>query len=66
MASKYESEIAQLEALINSATKDVSADGIRTSFDLDKARQRLVELKKLADASDAKTRTSTLNLSGCW
>jgi hypothetical protein len=62
----YAAEIAELEQLLSSAVKDTSADGVRTSFDLDAARKRLAELKALQDPSIAKSRTSTLNLGGCW
>jgi len=64
----YAAEIAQLEKLVNSATKDVSADGVRTSFDLDAARDRLAALQRLADPAAATNRHkhASLNLGGCW
>lgn len=68
MATEYQAEIARLEALLNSATKDVSADGLRTSFDLDQARKRLAELRALADPASALVRPRVLgcNLTGAW
>ncbi|HLC08794.1 MAG TPA: hypothetical protein VJK06_05870, partial [Methyloceanibacter sp.] len=66
MASTYAKEIAQLEQLINSAAKDVSADGLRTSFDLEQARRRLNELRRLAggDLSLVRPKCASLDLGG--
>lgn len=64
----YAAEIAELEQLINSAVKDTSADGVRTSFDLDAARRRLTELRQLADPSSKQVRPRVFraDLSGAW
>jgi hypothetical protein len=63
----YSAEIAQLETLLNSATKSVSADGLNTQFDLDVARTRLAELRRLqGDLRLVKPRIATLDLGGCW
>ena len=68
MPQSYAAEIAQLEKLINSATKGVSADGIRTDFDLDAARKRLGELRQLADPSSNRVRPRVFraDISGAW
>jgi hypothetical protein len=69
MATSYANEIATLEKLINSATRDVSTDGLRASFDLDKAKSRLAELRRLAGGDSrrlARPKISTLNISNCW
>lgn len=56
-------EIAELEALLNSAAKDVSYDGTRVSFDLDAARRRLAQLKREQDATK-RPPNATIDLSG--
>lgn len=68
VANPYAAEIAQLETLINSAAKDISTDGLRTSFDLEHATKRLAELRRLAgsDRRLARPKNATLNLEGCW
>lgn len=65
---KYDAEIAKLEQLLNSATRDVSADGLRTSFDLAQAERRLAELRRLNDPTAALVRPRVLgiNLGGAW
>jgi hypothetical protein len=63
----YSQEISTLEALVNSATTSVSADGLSTSFDLDAAKKRLLELRRLqGDWQLVRPRVATLNLEGCW
>jgi hypothetical protein len=63
----YRREIQQLEALINSASTSVSTDGLSTSFDLDKARKRLAELRRLqGDLRLVRPKVASLNLGGAW
>ena len=63
----YEAEIAQLEALINSATTSVSTDGLSTTFDLDKAERRLAELLRLqGETTMVRPRIARVRLGGCW
>jgi hypothetical protein len=63
----YEAEILQLEQLVNSATKSVSTDGLSTTFDLDEAKKRIAELRRLqGDLTMVRPRLATLNLEGCW
>lgn len=64
----YTAEIRDLEQLINSAVTSSSADGVSASFDLDAARRRLAELKRLADPSNNKTRRviSRVNMRNAW
>ncbi|MGD9632660.1 MAG: hypothetical protein AB7I57_18360 [Pirellulales bacterium] len=66
--SNFTREIAELEQLINSAVSSTSADGVSASFDLDAARRRLAELKRLADPTDKKARRiiSRVNLGCAW
>jgi hypothetical protein len=67
MANNYSAEIQQLEQLINSATTGVSADGLSTQFDLDHAKKRLAELRRLnGDLTLVRPRVATINLEGCW
>jgi hypothetical protein len=68
VANDYSKEIARLEQLINSGAQSVSADGVSSSFDLDSARKRLAELRRLqGDGQElVKRKVSTLNLGGCW
>lgn len=68
MTKKYQQEIAQLEQLINSATKAVSTDGLSTSFDLEHAQKRLAELRRLAatDMTLVRPKVASLNLGGAW
>ncbi len=65
-STQYAKKIAQLEQLINGSVKSVTTDGVTTQFDLDLARARLAELKRLQGDSNAKNKISTLNLRNCW
>jgi hypothetical protein len=63
----FSAEIAQLEMLINSAATNVSADGLSTAFDLEHAKNRLAELRRLQnDLRLVRPRIATLNLEACW
>lgn len=63
----YEAEILHLENLINSATNSVSTDGLSTSFNLEEAKKRLAELRRLqGDLAMVRPKVSTLNLGGAW
>jgi hypothetical protein len=63
----YEAEILQLEALVNSATTSVSTDGLSTAFDLDEAKKRLAELRRLnGDTTLVRPRMARVRLGGCW
>jgi hypothetical protein len=67
MATDYSAEIQQLEQLINSASSSVSTDGLSTSFDLDHAKKRLAELRRLqGDLTLVRPKVATLNLGGAW
>lgn len=57
----YSVEIAALEAILNSATRSVSVDGLSTQIDLSAARQRLAELKAKDDAAIANGRVRPRN-----
>ena len=59
----YETEIAQLEAILNAGTSDVTVDGVRTTFDLDSVRRRLAELRRKQDATK-RPRAAQIDLSG--
>jgi len=59
----YETEIAHLEQLLNSGVTATAADNERHEFDLEAARRRLAELKRL-QAKTRKPRTSSIDLSG--
>jgi hypothetical protein len=48
----HEVEINRLEELINSATQNVSTDGLSTSFNLEEARKRLAELYRLQGSTN--------------
>ena len=58
-------KIAELEALIQGATRRVTTDGTTTDFDLDKAREELRRLRE-QDTTQRGRRPviSTINLSG--
>jgi hypothetical protein len=64
----YVREIAHLEQMINASTKGVTTEGVRTDFDLDQARRRLAELRRLSDPNHRSVRpvVSSLNLGGCF
>lgn len=63
----YEAEILRLETLINSATTSVSTDGLSTSFDLEEAKKRLAELRRLAgDTQMVRPRVVRVRLGGSW
>lgn len=59
----YETEIANLEAILNAGANDVSTDGDRTVFDLDSVRRRLAELRRKQDATK-RPRVAQVDLSG--
>ncbi len=64
----YTAEIAQLEQLLNSATKSVATDGLRTDFDLDQAQSRLNDLRQRQAGQTGQTRPRIvgLRLGGAW
>lgn len=64
--AKRAREKAQLEALISSGVKSVTTDGVTTSFDLDQARKRLDELKRLDRDADAKRLIQPIDLGSAW
>ena len=70
MATRSEiiESIANLESLIDSAATSHSVDGQSTTFDLNQARRRLIDLQNQLDVIDGtpKRRPSfyTINLSG--
>lgn len=68
MAEDATAEIAQLEQLLNSATKSVATDGLRTDFDLEQARKRLNELRLRQAGQTGRTRPAIvgLRLGGAW
>lgn len=68
MTEDYSAQIKQLEKLINTAATDVSVDGLRSTFDLDHARKRLAELRRLQgdDLRMVRPRVSSITLGGCW
>lgn len=61
-------DIANLEAILNASATSVSEDGQTTSFDLDQARARLVELRseraRLAGKKEARPLFGVIDLSG--
>ncbi len=61
-------EIAQLEQLLNSATKSVATDGLRTDFDLEQARKRLNELRLQQSGATGRKRPPfvAIRLGGAW
>lgn len=59
----YETEIARLEAILDAGASSTDVDGTRVSYDLDKVRQRLAELKRLQDKA-RRPRSSSIDLSG--
>jgi hypothetical protein len=61
----FETEIADLEKLLDAATSSVLIDGVRTDFDLETARKRLAELKRKS-AGTSWPRTSTVLLSSVF
>lgn len=68
-ANQIDDEIAQLEALLSASTTFQSVDGQSASFNLDKARERLSELRTyrtLINQGDGsfKPRNSTIDLTG--
>lgn len=58
----YSTEIARLEAIVNSGTTSVSTDGLTTMFSLEQAKQRLAELKRLQGDPGAKRKISRLDI----
>jgi hypothetical protein len=66
MAVDYSKEIARLEQMINGGVSSVTVDGLTTTINIDDARARLAELKRLQGDTNAKRRVSSLNLGGCW
>jgi hypothetical protein len=67
MAEDYSAEILNLEQLVNAATASVSADGLSTSFDLDKAKKRLAELYRLqGETTMVRPRIVRVRLGGNW
>ena len=64
----HSQEIAELEAIVNGAVESVSTDGLSTKINLDRARQRLKELRALDDNSRALVRpvVTGLKLGRAW
>lgn len=62
----YSTEIANIEAILNSGTSSVSVDGMSTSLNHDSLRKRLAELRQLDDATQqsgsVRPRNATIKL----
>jgi uncharacterized protein (UPF0335 family) len=59
----YETEIARLEAILNSGASDVSTDVDRTAFDHKSIREQLAKLRRKQDATK-RPRQAQADLSG--
>lgn len=59
----YETEIANLEAILNAGASQVSVDGRNVAYDFDAIRRRLAELRRKQDATK-RPRVAQADLSG--
>ncbi len=58
-----ETEIAELEAILNTGATGVAVDGQKTTWDLNQVRRRLRDLRRQKDHM-TRPRVSTIDLSG--
>jgi len=58
-----EDEIAELEGILNAGANRLTTDGLTVSYDLEKIRRRLAELKERQEAG-TRPRAAAIDLSG--